>query len=111
MCVCVYRYICVCVCVCVDVYVWVSVCSWMGGQRGDLISGIFEAAPETFLCLYWREDHTERCPRKRARPEEKDEGRQSVQSRRAVRSETPEQRARKSSPGHGPDELAFFVAV
>ena len=40
MCVCIYIHIYM------DVYVWVSVCSWMGSQGGDLISGIFEMVLE-----------------------------------------------------------------
>ena len=46
-----------------DVYVWVSVFSWMGGQGGDLISGIFEAAPECpeDLCFYFSAKTTQRA--------------------------------------------------
>ena len=51
------------------------VCSWMGGQGRDLISGIFEAAPECpkdlpFSILV-RKLHGELCPWKPARPEER----------------------------------------
>ena len=57
-------------------WIWVvlSLCSWLGGQKRDLISGIFEVAPE------WPEDQSLSilvCPRKPVRPEEKDEGYQS----------------------------------
>ena len=75
-----------------------SVCSWMGGQRGDLISGIFEAVPECpediSLSILARRPHKELCPRKPARPEEKDEERQSVKSEtpgQSIGSETQKQ--------------------
>ena len=85
----------------------------MDGEGGDLISGIFEAAPEDLsLSIFVRRPHKVLCPLKPARPEEKDEGRQLVRSGtpgrsfrsetpgRSVRSETLEQRIRKSSPIH-----------
>ena len=65
-----------------DEYVWISVCSWMGGQGGDLISGIFEAVPECpedfpFSILVQR-PHKELGMQKPARLEEKDKGHHSV---------------------------------
>ena len=61
-----------------------SVCSWMGSQGGDLISGIFEAAlkcPEDLsLSILVRRPHKELCLQKPARLEEKDKGHQSVGS-------------------------------
>ena len=36
----------------------VCVCLWMGGQRGELISGILPKCPEDISCLFWCEDHT-----------------------------------------------------
>ena len=42
-CVYIYIYIYIYGCVCVDL----CMCSWMGGQGGDLISSIFEAVPES----------------------------------------------------------------
>ena len=52
-------------------------CSWMSGQRGDLISGNFEAAPvcpeDLSLSTLARRLHKELCQRKPAKPEEKDE--------------------------------------
>ena len=64
------------------IYGWIcldpSVCSWIGGQRGDLITGIFEVALECpedlpLSILAWR-PHRELCPRKIWRLEETDEG-------------------------------------
>ena len=53
------------------------VSSWMGGLGGNLISGVFKAVlecAESFLCLFWLEDHTKSgAPRKPMRPVEKDE--------------------------------------
>ena len=63
--------------------------SWIGGQGGDLIFGIFEVAlagPETFLCLFWPKDHTKSCACKNLRDRKKDEEHQSIGS------EIPEQR-------------------
>ena len=66
-------------------YVWVSLCSWMGGQRGDLISGIFEAVPgcpeDLSLTILAQRPHKVLGLRKSARPEEKDEGHHSVRVR------------------------------
>ena len=63
--ICAYIYIYMCV----DVYVWVCVCSWMGGQ-GDLISGIYEAVPESpenlSLSTLARKPHKELCLQKSA---------------------------------------------
>ena len=74
-------------CVCIYIYIYgcagvgLCVCSWMGGQEEDLISSIFEAVlecPEDFpLYILARRPHKELWLRKLARPEEKDEGRQS----------------------------------
>ena len=139
--------ICVCVCVCIyiyiyiyiwiDVYVWVPVCvcSWMGGQRGDLISGIFEAVLECPEDLSWstleRRPHRELCLQKPARPGEKNEESESVKGKthsgqlgaekHSVRSRGSDKAKIRSEPlKHGvkteqwrrwPDESAFLVAV
>ncbi len=75
----------------------------MGGEGGDLISGIFEAAPEDLsLSIFVRRQHKVLCPLKPARPEEKDEGRQLVRSGtpgRSFRSETPGRSVRSETPG------------
>ena len=75
---------CVCVCVCVyiyytlmDVNVWVSVSvrGWVA-KEGILYPASLKrhrSVQETFLCLLWHKDHTELCPQKCARLEEKDE--------------------------------------
>ena len=73
--------VCVCVYVCMDVYVGLCVCSWIGGQGGDLISRIFKAPPECpedlslsiffSLSILVRRPHKERCLRKPARLEER----------------------------------------
>ena len=66
------------------------VCSWMGGQGGDLISGIFEAAlecPEDLsLSTLKRRPHKYLSPRKPARPEVKDEESKSVRDETLNRS-------------------------
>ena len=74
---------CVCVCIYIYVYIYIygcvymglCVCSWMGGQGGDLIFSIFEVAPEcpedlSLSILVWR-PHKELCLWKPARPEER----------------------------------------
>ena len=58
-----------------------SVCSFMGGQRGDIISGIFKAGPECPkdlpLSILAQRLNKELSLRKPASTEEKDAGRQS----------------------------------
>ena len=68
----------------------------MGGQGGDLISGIFEVAlecPEDLsLSVLAQRPHKELCLRKLARPVEKEKGCQSVRCgtlKHSVKSETP----------------------
>ena len=50
------------------------VCSYIGGQGGELISCIFEAAPECpedlSLSILTARPHKELCPQKPERPEE-----------------------------------------
>ena len=110
----IYIYIYIYDCICVGI----SLCSWMSGQREELISGIFEGAPEYLedlpLSVLARRSHKKLCPRKPTRLEEwtKDivsqewdsgEESQSLKNgtpKQSFRSETPKQRVQKSSPGH-----------
>ena len=65
----------------------VSECSWMNGQRRDLIFSIFLPASDCLeapLCLFWSEDHTKSCVCENLRDRKK--GRRTLR----VRSETPE---------------------
>ena len=70
-----------------------------------IISGIFEVALESQedlpLSTLAQRQHKELCPRKPAGLEKKDEGRWSV------RSETPEQRVKDSSPGRRAGQSAL----
>ena len=73
----VYIYIYGCICV------GLSVCSWMGGQRRDLIFGIFEVASECsedLFCLFWREDRTKSCARENLQNRKK--GRRTLVSKK-----------------------------
>ena len=71
----IYAYMYVCGCICVSL----CACSWMGSQRGDLISDIFEVTPEYpedfSLSILTRRPHKELCPQKSVGPEE---GRRTV---------------------------------
>ena len=76
----IYGYICVDLCV----------CSWMGGQRRDLIFGRSYLRGNPLSILAQR-PHKKLCPRKHTTPEGKDEGRWSVKTetpRQSVKSET-----------------------
>ena len=61
-----YIYILICICM------GLCVSSWMVGQGGDLISGIFQSMPECpeGLSLSIVTPHKGLCPQKPARPEE-----------------------------------------
>ena len=96
---CIYIYIYGCV------YVGLWVCSWMGGQKGDLISSIFESAPECpdnlfFKSILARRPHKELCPRKTARLGEKDEESQIGMRPRSSQSETEVQSVGSETPVH-----------
>ena len=69
-----------------------GVCSWMDGQKGDLVSGIFEAAPECLEGLplsIWREYRTKNCTRENLRV-------RNETLSQSIRNETPEQRVCQS---------------
>ena len=93
-----YEYIYGCICV------GLSVCSWMGGQRGDLIPGIFEAVPECLedlpLSIFGARTTQRAVPAKICETGRENEGRSQLGGR--LRS-----RVRNSNPGRGASQSAL----